>query len=205
MKIFIITILSLSNLYAASITVAPFEMNLRIEKGYALKAELELACRYEKWVWGDSAEYETFYQAPVKLTVKEVHNGEFKEIRLINSRSLFYEYDEFFRSNEECRASFKVVFYSLKYALGYGVNPKKPVSFQLWKGFYDYEAGDQRYDLRKMEKYLDLATYTFVEKKFSNSHLNIWIKQDGREAATNPWVEKAYLNPETGRPYIPEI
>jgi hypothetical protein len=179
-------------------------MEFDIEPGYKIEAYIELACRKEKWVWGDSAQYETFTQDPKSLIVKVENKGNLETITLINSSVMYYEYDRFFSSGEECRASFKVLFISQKYAMGYGYNPSKPVTFKLWKGFYDYQRGDQFYDLNKMRKYLDNTTYSFVEKRYQNSHINIWIKQDDREASTSPWVEKAYINPTTGKPDAPK-
>lgn len=202
-KLSILFYLCSLNIFAASVTVAPFEMELDLQKGYKLQGSIELACRLEKWVWGDSAQYETFYQDPSELRITTIDNGDFNKIIINNPNELYYEYDRFFSSDEECRASFKFQFISLNYAMGYGIKPKKPVTFQLWKGFYDYQKGDQRYDLNKMRKYLDRTVYTFVEREVTNSHINVWIKQDGREASTSPWVEKAYLNPETGKPYTP--
>jgi hypothetical protein len=198
-------ILLSTHLYAASITVMPFEMELDIQVGYGVRGEIELACRYEKIVWGDSAEYETFYQAPTKINISQDQNGDMKRITLKNTRKLFYEFDDFFKSGEECRASFKIVFFSEKYAMGYGVSPKKPVSFQLWKGFYDYQRGNIVFNLNKMRKYLDQTEYTFIEKRYLDSHINIWIKQDGTEADTTPWVAKAYIDPVTNLPYPPKL
>ena len=203
----IIFLLSLfaTQLFAASITVRPFEMEFDLQVGYSVKGEVELSCRYEEWVWGDSAQYETFYQDPSPVMISEEKMGDKKRVTIKNPRELYFEYDEFFRSNEECRASFKFVFYSENYAMGFGANPKKPVSFKLWKGFYDYQDGDRVYDLNKMRKYLDKTEYTFVEKRFQDSHINIWIKQDGREADTSPWVAKAYIDPTTNLPYPPQL
>ena len=191
--------------HAASITVKPFEMEFTIDKGYEVQGEMELSCRYEKFVWGDSAEYVTFYQEPTQLKVNIVESTDYNTVQVKNTKNLYYEYDEFFRSNEECRASFKIFFISTKYALGHGRNPKEPVKFTLWKGFYDYQEDEQIYDLRKLAKYIDNTVYSFREKSFENRHINIWILQDGREARTNPWVERAVINPATGVPYKPEL
>jgi len=203
LKLLSLLLLSFSAM-AASVIVKPFEMELYLQKGYKISGEIELACRYERTVWSDSAEYETFYQTPQKLKIVENDHGEMKKVKIIHDQELYYEYDRFFRT-VECRASFKFLFESEKYARGIGVNPYKPVSFSLWKGMYDYQEGDQYYDLRKMTKYLDNTTYTFKEVPFNDSHINIWIKQDGKEADTSPWVDRAYINPETGKPYSPRI
>lgn len=202
---FILFLITLGSVQAASITVYPFEMELLIQKGYDLKGQVELACRYEKFVLGDSAQYETFTKGPVKLRIEREDEGEFKRVRLVSKNRLYFEYDEYFKYGKECRASFKVIFYSEKYALGHTIKPKSPVSFTLWKGFYDYQEGDQVYDLNKMRKYLDQTTYTFTERTTSQNYYIIRILQDGKEAQTSPWVEKAYLNPQTGRPYPPVL
>lgn len=206
MRVLTTAIIFLSTyLHAASVAVMPFEMQLDLQVGYGVRGEIELACRYEKIVWGDSAEYETFYQAPTKINITQEKSGEVKKVTLKNTRKLYYEYDDFFKSGEECRASFNIVFFSEKYAMGYGASPRKPVSFQLWKGFYDYQRGDVIFDLNKMRKYLDKTEYTFVEKRYLDSHINIWIKQDGSEAETSPWVAKAYIDPTTNLPYRPKL
>ncbi len=194
---------TISTLHAASITVNPFKLELDIQEGYSVEGEVELACRYEKFVFGDSAEFETFFQAPKKLSIKTKKMGSMNKVTISSNEKLFFEYDRAFKFGKECRASFKVSFISDHYALGYGVRPREAVRFQLWKGFYDYEEGDQIYDITKIEKYLHRTTYTFTQKRFP-SMIHIRILQDGREAATNPWVEKAYLNPDTGKPYTPK-
>ncbi len=195
--------LTLFSIQAASITVHPFELEFDLQEGYSVDGEVELACRYEKFVFGDSAEFETFYQAPKKLKVKVTKGQGFNKVALINQDKLFFEYDGLFKYGKECRASFEVNFVSDHIAKGHGRNPREAVSFKLWKGFYDYEEGEQVYDLDKMKKFLHHTTYTFTQKKFTNL-IHIRILQDGREAQTNPWVEKAYLNPATGKPYPPK-
>jgi hypothetical protein len=207
MKLFclIIFLLSTTQLNAASITVAPFEMELHVQDGYELEGELELSCRYEKLVFGDSAEYETFYAPTKKLSVIKHAEGKLNRVVLVNDEKLFFKYNRSFHFGKECRASFKVIFFSKNYATGYGLKPNRAVSFMLWKGVSDYQEGNQSYDLRKMQKYLENTTYSFKERYFRPSHMNISILQDGREARTSPWVEKAYLNPETGIPYKPSF
>jgi hypothetical protein len=198
-------LLTSTQINAASITVPPFEMELDLQDGYELEGELELSCRYEKLIFGDSSEYKVFY-APVKnLLVSKQVEGEFNRVKIVNNEKLFFEYNRAFHYGKECRLSFKVNFFSTEYATGYGLKPKRAVSFMLWKGFYDYQEGDQNYDLRKMQKFLDNTKYSFRERFVRPSHVNIYILQDGREARTSPWVEKAYLNPETGLPYRPLI
>lgn len=194
-----------TQLFAASITVKPFEMELDLQVGYKIKGEIALACRYEEWVWGDSAQYKTFYQDPTALEITEEVNGDTKRVTIKNTRERYFEYDDWYRSGEECRAYFDILFYSENYAYGYGARPKEPVSFDLTKGFYDYEPGDRTYDLNKIRKYLDQTTYAFIEKRTQDRYLTIWIEQDGREADTNSWVRRAYINPETDRPYTPEL
>lgn len=190
---------------AASITVRPFKLEMEVQKGYSVRAQMDLACRYEKFVLSDSAEYETFYQGPVTLGVKEKNTSgtDFKVVTIENKRELFYEYDNPFRYGKECRASYKVFFESDNYALGHTIRPNAPVTFTLWQGFYDYQEGNQIYDLEKMRRYLDQTTYTFTEDFKPRNFVIIRILQDGREAKTSPWVEKAYKNPATGKPYAP--
>ncbi len=203
----ILTLIGLStglSTFAASITVPKFTLNMDVQTGYSVSGEIELACRYEKIVFGDSAQFETFYQTPKKLTVISKKGAGFNSITLVNNEELFFEYDRAFKFGKECRASFKVFFVSNVYALGHGIKPLAPVTFTLWEGFYDYEEGDQEYDLEKMRKYLHQTTYTFTEKMFSNM-MHIRILQDGREAKTSPWVEKAYFDPKTGKPFSPKL
>lgn len=194
-----------SETQAASITVLPFKMTMEVQNGYQVKAQIDLACRYEKFVLSDSAEYEVFYQEPVQLgvSVKEDQGTGYKKVVLENNQKLYFEYDNPFRYGKECRASYKVFFESENYALGHTIKPKNPVLFTLWQGFYDYQEGNQVYDLEKMRKYLDQTTYSFTENYSPKDFVIIRILQDGREARTSPWVEKAYKNPKTGRPYRP--
>lgn len=193
------------NSFAASVTVQPFKMEMEVQKGYDVRGEIELACRYEKFVLSDSAEYETFYQSPKKLLINKanIEGTNLNRVTLESKQKLFFEYDNPFRYGKECRVSYKVFFESENYALGHTIRPNKPVTFKLWQGFYDYKEGDQVYDLEKMRKYLDQTTYTFTEKKTSK-FIIVRILQDGREADTSPWVEKAYLDPNTGKPYPPK-
>lgn len=200
---FFVLLLSSLTINAASISVAPFQMTMDVQEGYAITAEIELACRYEKIIFGDSAEFETFYQTPKKLKVKTKKIGGMQEVTLINDSKLYFEYDRLFKYGKECRASFTVNFTSEKYAVGMGMRPYRAVNFKLWKGFYDYQEGDQVYDLSKMEKFLHKTTYTFTQKNF-DSMMHIRILQDGREAETNPWVETVHYNPATGKPYSPK-
>lgn len=189
--------------FSASVTVLPFSMVLDLQKDYELTAQMSLACRYEKLVFGDSAEYETFYKEAdiLKVSYNDLGNG-FNQVVIRNPEKIKFTYNHPLIYGEECRASFKVNFTSLRYAKGHGLKPKEPVSFQLWKGFYDYQEGNQTYDLNKMRKYLDKTEYSFSEQKTANA-LIIRILQDGREAHTSPWVERAILNPQTGLPHSP--
>ncbi len=188
---------------AASITVPRFEMEFLLQKNYEVNGKISLACRYEKFVIGDSAEYETFYGPEQKLVFKVISEGDFNRVKLTNNQDLYFEYDRLFKWGKACRASFDVVFSSTKFALGHGSSPDKAVSFKLWKGTYDYEEGDQIYDLNKIGKYLDNTTYSFSETLVGDRYLSVRIFQDGEEADTSPWVEKAYINPETGKPFPP--
>ncbi|MBC76713.1 MAG: hypothetical protein CME64_11925 [Halobacteriovoraceae bacterium] len=189
----------------ASITVPPFEMEFLLQKDYEVKGQIELACRYEKFVISDSAEYEMFNGPEKKLKFEYVQEGEFNRVKLVNDKKLYFEYDKLFKWNKECRASFEVVFSSSKYALGHGYKPSKAVSFKLWKGMYDYQEGDQLYDLDKLKKYLSNTTYSFSESQINDNYLSIRIFQDGNEADTSPWVESAYINPKTGKPFPPTM
>ena len=202
-KLILFLVLLCTSVHAASITVPKFTLEFDIKKGYDVSAEVELACRYERLIFGDSAEFETFYQAPKKLKVKVKSSQGLSHIELSNDSQLYFEYDNFFKLGKECRASFKVFFVSQNYALGHSIKPQKAVTFTLWEGFYDYEEGDQFYDVEKMRKYLHNTTYTFKEKVLSD-RMHIYILQDGREANTNPWVETAIFNPATGKPYPPK-
>ena len=207
MKPLFLSVAILFNLssFAASISLSPFEMRLDIQKGFTLAGEVELACRYEKFVFGDSAQYETFYQKPVPLDIK-VESGlgsDFNRVLITNKKELYFEYDELFKFGEECRASFKVHFFSKDYSLGHTIHPEKPVTFTLWKGFYDYQEGDQVYDLEKMRRYLHNTTYSFPIDRRPKDFFLIRILQDGKEASTSPWVQKAYKDPMTGRPRKP--
>ncbi len=202
--IFTIALFTSLTLKAASVTVPPFKLELELQVGYQVNGEIELACRYERFVFGDSAQYETFTKAPSPLLVESSRlNGQFQKITIKNLKPLFFEYDRPFKYGKECRASYRVEFISKDYALGYGTNPLKPISFVLSKGFYDYQEGEQVWDLGKIKDYLHNTTYSFSQRATRDA-LIIRILQDGHEASTSPWVHRAVFNPQTGAPYRPQ-
>ncbi len=107
--------------FAASVTVPKFEIKFLIDDSlYDISFKLTLACRYEKFVISDSAQYHyEFQDVEFDFKKKKLASG-LTEVRFINSRVQKLEMRRPYFADKECQTMEKFYISSKKYRSGYG-------------------------------------------------------------------------------------
>ena len=201
-KVILITLMLFSlNGFTASVTVAPFDLRVLVDTShYDLEVELTMACRYEKLVISDSAEYE-YKHLPVKLQIKEekLTNG-LSEVRIINSKKRILEQTEWYRSNKGCQTYFELFLKDKIYTTGFFNEFSRPIRL----GFLEHSR------VKEVSEFdLNWLFDTFNNKKLSFNYKNNGYSVNTRFAlddiSTTELSTFLYMNvaldEETGMPY----
>jgi hypothetical protein len=204
MKLFavLIAILPFSYSFGASITVEPFSIKFLLDtESYAPDFKLEMACRYEKFVIGDSAKFEyKFKEVPLIIKEKILING-LVEIELTNNKKRFLEVTGYFKTGKECQTITELFLKSKVYSIGWANQFNRPIRLGIYKQSNLSET--QYYDSQKYKDlfgnkelgfiYSDLPSQTYV--KFSIGK----IPYESMNTYARMMVP---LNPETKKPYL---
>lgn len=143
--------------FAESISVDPFALKFSLEQKHIdLKAKLNLECRYEKWVLGDSAEY-VYSRKEVGLDVNVDANG---AARISLSQGASLELDGWHRPTKECAGSFELSFVDKRYSIGWAGRVDAPIKFSIGEGGV-FQSGDSVFDLSKLEGLLGSKSVQF--------------------------------------------
>ena len=186
---------------AATVKVEPFEFKFLVaENSYDINFSLELMCRFEKTVFGDSAKFEYKYKE-VPLSVSKINRGtELVEVTITNPSLLTLSQTEWYRSNKECGYIQKFYLTSRLYSIGWADQFDRAIEL----GLYEYSRLDENavYPIKKLKDKIEnkelgftyRAVYNQVNIKFSIERTP--VREIGGSLGTT-----AYRNPESNMPW----
>lgn len=187
--------------FAASIEARPFQFEFTTPKELLdVKAEVELSCRYEKFVIGDSAEYNTTRKSH-DLDIKTTKLDGRTRFQISLNSSLSHKVTGLFRPSKECAGQLKLTLNDKKYAVGWAGKLKTPISFLIKTPAYRYNEGHSNLDISEVLDVIENRHVSFRYKSVPNMQVNIWVLFDGN---THPslFPTSAAINPKTNKPYL---
>ncbi len=198
LKVACLLILSI-NTFAASTTVNPFSIEFYTNKDTLnIKATLTLACRYEKVVWSDSAEYNTEYKdIDLKVTNKDQRNGLTKHT-LSLSKKQYLEVTGIFKPTKECKSDIKFDLNDAKYSIGWANQFSRPISFSFWNT-KSYSSDDTVFRPSTLRSQIEDKVFSFKYTPV-HSQVNVSLLADG-ENVTQILGTNVALNKNTNMPY----
>lgn len=199
----LISIMSFSA-HAATTIAHPFKMEV-ITAGpeLTISGELYQSCRYEKFVFSDSAEFSTETKTfPLTVSSQERNNQIVHSLELKSKMKL--STSGFFRFGKECVSKISIKVSDTKYAIGWGNKINTPISFSFDSGsIYDYESGLSKLDLNEIRSFVDNKTFSFKYKPAGTKQVNIWLMgNDEKVFSVSPTTSAQ--NEETEMPYLLE-
>ncbi|WP_372654560.1 hypothetical protein [Halobacteriovorax sp.] len=197
-KVFFLLLLSV-NTFAASTTVNPFSIEFYTNKNTInVKAKLTLACRYEKVVWSDSAEYNTEYK-DIDLTVsnKDQRNGLTKHTLSLTNKQ-YLEVTGIFKPTKGCKSEIRFDLNDANYSIGWANQFSRPISFSYWN-FKSYSSDDTIFRPTTLRDQIEGKLLSFNYTPVS-SQVNVSLLADG-ERVTEILGTNVALNKETNMPY----
>ena len=186
--------------WAAQVRVEPFLTTFFVDiDHYQVEFEMQMMCRYEKFIIGDTAKYEYFFkEVPVNLEVVE-NQSELSEVRIFLNKKQECKLGGFFKKNKECAFSFKLFLVDKIFAYGSGL-PKRPIKL----GVYDspFFAEDVTFKEQDLEKLLYNKELSFIYDS-NPLQVNVYFSIDGRIYDRMSSYAFAYVarDPQTGMPY----
>lgn len=204
MKIFFtfIVLISVSSSYAASITVQPFKIKFLINTNeYELDFKLQMACRYEKFVIGDSSEYEyKFKDVPLLLKAQKI-NSEISEITFENKVQRELEVKGFFKPNKACQTITEFFIKSKLYSIGWANQYNRAIKLGIYK---QSRLSEVQYFDSKV--YNDLFSYKELGFIYNNRSSQTYVKFAIDAVAYDSMSTFARimvpLDPNTNKPYL---
>ncbi|MFT6633250.1 MAG: hypothetical protein ACJAS4_003220 [Bacteriovoracaceae bacterium] len=196
-------ILPFSYSFGASITVEPFSVKFFLDnEAFIPDFKIQMACRYEKFVIGDSAKFEyKFEDVPLIIKETKLSNG-LIELELINSKRRFLELTGYFKTNKECQTTTEFFLKSKIYSIGWANQFHRAIRLGIYKSSNLSE--NQSYDIQFYKDLFEdkelgfiysgnLPTQTYV--KFSIGKLPY-------ESMSTYARMMVPLDPETKKPYL---
>jgi len=187
--------------FAASIEARPFEFEFTAPQDqFEAKAQLQLSCRYERFVIGDSAEYNTTrksYDLDIQTTKLD------KRIRYNVSltSTISHEVTGLFRPNKECAGQVKLNLNDKNYAVGWAGRVGTPISFLIETPSYRYNEGHSNLDISEVLNIIENRHVNFRYKPVPGLQVNIWVLFDGN-THRSLLPTSAAINPDTNAPYL---
>lgn len=187
------------NTFAASTTVNPFNIEFYTNNDTInIKAKLTLTCRYEKMVWGDSAEYYNEYkEIDLKVENRDQRNGLTKHtVSLV--RKQYLEVTGIFKPSKGCKSEIKLDLNDANYSIGWANQFSRPISFSFWN-FKSYSSEDLVFTPSTLRRQIEDKLFSF---KYSpnSSQVNIFLLEDG-ERVTSVLGTNAAVNKKTNMPF----
>ncbi|EQC52066.1 hypothetical protein [Bacteriovorax sp. DB6_IX] len=198
MKKLIIASLLSATAFGATTTANPFKLSFYLmEKDAEVTAILKQSCRYEKFVFSDSSEYEARWQEfPLQIKTTKVSGGKEVEISLKSQKTM--SVTGIFKPTKGCYSNVEVSISSTKYSIGWANRFDKAISFELrTKQFYKED--NSELNLSPLLDKLENKELSFYMKKFS-SQVNTFLYFDG-ERDWDVFAVTAAKDPKTNLPY----
>jgi|GEM_PF-2088470 hypothetical protein len=187
--------------FTASIEARPFDFEFTAPQDLLdVNAQLQLSCRYEKFVIGDSAEYNTTRKS-YDLDIQATNLDERVRYRISLTSTLSHEVRGFFRPNKECAGQLKISLNDNNYAVGWVGKVSTPISFFVQTSAYRYNEGHSSLDISEVLDVIKNRHVSFRYKPVPNLQVNIWVLFDG-STHRSLLPTSAAINPETNAPYL---
>lgn len=185
-------------LMAASTTIHPFSFDFYVmEDRFDVQPQVQLSCRYEKIVAGDSSEYYTETKTfNLHVDKAQAHPNVYYKMSLKDKKYL--EVKGPFRPTKECVSALIINFVDKNYAIGWAGQMKRPIAFRLSSNAY-FKAGDTVGDFSKTLEMVDLKNLDFYYKSVPGLQVNIWMTADGVKLPLSP-ISSA-IDEKTNMPY----
>jgi hypothetical protein len=204
MKLLLLLLLSITSTasLAASITVNPFDLKFTMNTdAYELDFSLEMACRYEKFVISDSAQYEYIYEkVPLQITVKNIAGSEESQITVSNSQKRKLKLSGYFKSGKECQTYLHFFVNDKIYASGWANRLDRPIRL----GHFEHSrlAEEKIFDFNKLNDYMGNKKISFNYRS-TGRQVNIRFAFDdvSTTGMSSYLSQSAAENPETQMPY----
>lgn len=199
--IFIMALAISFSSFGASVSVPKFEIYILLNTSeYELDFKLEMACRYEKFVIGDSAQYEYKTKTvPLNITKKKINDIE-SIVTIKNESKRILELTGFFKSNKECQTYLEFFIKSKLYSIGWANQFHRPIRLGLFKQSRREEF--KNFDIKKWTDLISNKKLSFLFRPVG-SQVNMSfaiddIKAPGMSSYLRQSVAK---DPRTGMPF----
>jgi hypothetical protein len=198
MRLLLTLLFSVSAL-GATTTAGPFKLNFFLqEKDAKVTAVLTQSCRYEKFVFSDSSEYNTEWK-DFPLRVKESKRSSGRDITISLDSKKEMSVNGMFKPNKGCSSNIEVTISSTKYSIGWANRFDKAISFELRTKNY-YKPDYTSLNISLLREKLENKELSFFMKHFSNQ-TNTFLYFDG-ERDWDVFATTAARDSETGMPYL---
>jgi len=191
-----------SSSLAASVTVRAFDLNFTMDtKAYELDIELEMACRYEKFVFSDSSEYEyTYKKVPLKITKRKVA-GSLSEITVSNLKTRKHTMTGMFKSNKECQTYLNFFVKDKRYAVGWAGQFDRPIRLGIFE--HSRLAEDKYFDIDKLRDQVEDKKVSFNYKPVGRQ-VNVRLAFDdiSTTGMSTYLSQSVAADQKTGMPYL---
>lgn len=200
-SLLVLIFLSSFNLYAATVTVEPFELEFTMNtKAYELDFELTMACRYEKLVWSDSSQYNYKYkEVPLKIKTKKISNNESIIIVSNKSRQTLSE-TGYFRSNKGCQTYLNFFVKDKLYSIGWANQFHRPIRLGVFE--HSRVEVNSVFDINKLKDIFENKKVHF-NYKYVGRQVNVRLAFDGvSTTGMSTYLSQSVAgNSETEMPY----
>lgn len=185
-------------LMAASTTIHPFSFEFYVmEDRFDVQPQVQLSCRYEKLVAGDSSEYYTETKK-IDLSIDKVHARPNVYYKIALKDKKYLEVKGAFKPTKECVSNLIINFVDKNYTIGWAGQMNRPVAFMLSSNAY-FKAGETIGDFSKIIEMIDFKNLDFYYKSVPGLQVNIWMTADGVKLPLSP-ISTA-IDAETNMPY----
>jgi hypothetical protein len=187
---------------SASVRVEKFDLEFYMDTSkYELDFELEMACRYEKFVISDSSEYEYIYK-DVPLTIKKKRVSSKKSlITVSNKENRELKIGGFFRSNKGCQTYLNFFIKSKKYSIGWANQFNRPIRL----GHFVHSRVEYRktFDIAALKNIFEDKEVSFNYKPV-RSQVNVRLAFDGVSTTgmSSYLFTSTAIDSETDMPYV---
>ncbi len=197
----IISLFTCSISFAASVTVNPFELEFYLESdSYEVDFELEMACRYEKFVIGDSAKFEYKFEKVPLLIEQEKMGNNLTKITLQNVSKRKLNLDGYFRSNKECQTIKRFFLKSKLYSIGWANQFHRPIRLGIYA--QSRLAETKTFNIQKLVDEIGNKELGFIYRPVANQ-VNIRFAFDRIQSTgmSSYLMGTAYQDPSTRMPW----
>ncbi|OUR95518.1 hypothetical protein A9Q84_16935 [Halobacteriovorax marinus] len=188
--------------FSASITVEPFDLEFNMDtNAYELDFELEMACRYEKFVFSDSSQYSyTYKKVPLKITKKKISRN-LSRVTVSNTSKRRLDLTGFYRSNKQCQTYLNFFVKDKIYSQGRTNSFDVPIRLGVFE--HSRLADHKVFDFEKLEEVFQNKKVSF-NYKYNGRRMYVRLAFDdiSTTGMSTYLSTGASANPETKMPYL---